>query len=701
MGKKKHHRKSDQEIQNPVISKKLFWYDQLNITLIFILITSLVFTHSIKFYSIFTSTKLFSLRIITLIILLLTGYKFFKEKQINLSTPKFYLGLLGYGFVCVLNTIISINTYTSLFGQPDQYLGLFTVLNFILIAFLTAQILNTKNLQTIFIKYFISIGFISAIYGFLQYHQFIGDPSMWDQDPTLRVFGTFGHSNHFAAFLGMNIMLSLGIFFYTKNFYWKVFAAAGVLISFITLSYTASRGGLFAVLFSLLFFGLIFFHLIYKNFKTKYEIKNLKSSLKFIWQKYHRTSMSLLTSLIIFVIIIVSSSPLIINKFQNSYIFQRFEALNQTFNQGLIPDRVSWWLSMFAMIKDSPIYGHGLSTFKDRYNAYRRLDYRNIDDLQYEVTPESGHMEYLSIFATQGVIGLTTYLIPIIFVFYLALKKFKEENLTKEHFLLLGLLSALMVYLTQVLISFGVVDIWSMFFILLGFTAIFINTELKKEIKFGNATTWAIFLIIILIFVFGTKFSITQIKVEFWRRQTVSAETAKVYNHAIESYEKILELENKNAFYHADYGDFLFRLANLNEYQSQKEELLKQAISHYDQAIALNPWQPHFFANLGLSAIHLAKFYTELKSNQELTGQYLQITIKAYEQAIKNGPNNPLHLYNLMKVYALVSQFDKFYQTGDEILTMRKDYKDTLDLLIEVAKFNKDLEKAEYYETMK
>ncbi|OGJ47474.1 hypothetical protein A2272_06060 [Candidatus Peregrinibacteria bacterium RIFOXYA12_FULL_33_12] len=648
------------------------WYDQILVVLIFLLIPALIFLYSTAVYTVFTSPKLFALRILSLLILVVFAWKTMKEKQITFVSPKFYLFLSAYGLVSIINTIITVNLHTSLFGIPERFLGLFTTLNFLLVAFFTAQILNKKNLQKFFIQVFVVFGAIASIYGIFQYYGLVGDPSTWDQDPTQRVFGTFGHANHFGAFLGVNTMLALGLSFSEKNNFLKCIYGLIALLSFITIFDTASRGALGAILISVIFFIVHFGYLNYPKIKKYY--------------------FNLTVAFLIGVILIIVSNSIWLPKLKNSFLFTRIQTIEENYEKGFIPDRVSWWFSMLEMIKDKPVFGYGLSTFKEIYSQYRRLDYRNPDDLQYEIEPEAGHMEYLNIAATQGLVGLATYLLPIIYVFYLAYKKIKNSENCSEQFIIIGLLSALVAYLTQVLISFGVVSTWSLFFILLGLTISYVTIDDPVKFKvwdFKPKIEIIIFILALLIFIIGSDFSVNQLRVEFWRRQAERAAVFKDYPKVKDALEQVVELEPANAYYYADYGDFLVKLSVLNELADQKALLLKEAIVAYEKTIKLNNLHPHFFANLGLASLNLADFYQN-SGNQELVSQYLMLAIKAYEEAVVKGPNNPLHLYNLMKVYAITGQFDKFFETGDKILAMRKDYKDTLKLLTEVAKANKN-----------
>lgn len=692
MSQKKH--KNLQNIQSSTSSNEnQNWYDQVLVSLLFLTVPSLIFAHTIQVYSVFTAPKLFLLRILTLLMILTISYKFWSEQKIKIISPTFYVFLGLYAFVSILNSVWSVNIYDSLHGVPGRFMGLFTRLDFLVLAFLTTQILSTKKVQRNFVIWLVGFGFLSALHGYLQYKGIFGDPSNWDQDPTKRVFGSFGHANHYAAFLGMIASLSLGLFFSTKNKVAKGFYIITGLLGLLTLLATASRGGLIAFIVAIMFFIIISFYLFYKKINLENDINNFCNFLKFIFVKYKKTSITILSSAFVALILILIFQSTLIQKINNSFFVERFRILQSTYEQGLVPDRISWSLSMIDMIKDKPLLGYGLSTFKDIFNSYRRLDYRDIDDLQYEVTPEFGHMEYLSIASTQGLIGLLTYLLPIVYIFYLSFKHFKNEQ-NQDNYFLLGLLAACVVYITQVLVSFGVIETFSLFFIFLGLSAAYLSKEQIEE-KITGATKHIILIISFLLFIFGMLYSINRIKVEFWLRQAQVAEITAKYDHAISSYTRILELEPNNATYYSNYADLLFRLSENPEFVDNKEEFLKASIQNYEEAIARNTWLPHLYSNVGLSALHLANFYKN--TDNKLTSEYLFYSVESYEKAANKGTNNPLHLYNLMKIYGLIGQFDKSYEIGEKILKIRLDYKDTFSVLIQFAELAGNTEKAKEY----
>ncbi|MBU1446161.1 O-antigen ligase family protein, partial [Patescibacteria group bacterium] len=334
--------------------------------------------------SIFAFPKLYVFRMMTIIVIGIWGARLFIYKNIHFRFTKFFWFAIAYAIICGLNTIYTVNLWTGLFGTYGRFIGLLTVLNLIFWMYILINELNTREKIIKLLWYSVITAFFIGLYGIFQHFGFSFGDYSWTQDATLRMFSTVGHSNHVAAYLGMNVMIAIGLFAARKFDWYKIALSCMMFFMLIAVIFTASRGGILAIMASAVLWFIL-------SLKQKRFVNTLKT--------YGKAALFVFAVLILF--IAVFREPL-----KNLEIVQRTEYTIESISQGNFPDRISWWFSSIEMIKDQPIFGHGLSVYRDIYNQYRRTDYRIEEDKQDHITPESAHMEYFTILAQQGILGL-------------------------------------------------------------------------------------------------------------------------------------------------------------------------------------------------------------------------------------------------------------------------------------------------------
>ncbi|MBI5754911.1 O-antigen ligase family protein, partial [Candidatus Peregrinibacteria bacterium] len=406
---------------------------------------------NIEVKSSFNMPKLFALRLFTIAAIIISAYQMWRSGSFSYIKTRFNRYLAIYSIVIFFVTIFSVQIDASIIGTEGRFLGIITMFNFFLLAFLTMNTLTTRKRLIIFISVSTATAFLLAIYGLMQnasdiatyprlapiVQKIVGDPAHWTQDPTDRVFGTMGHANHFGAYLAFHIMLLGGLILTVKKWWAKILMAMAGLIMFSAVMTTESRGAIVALVAGIFIFAI---------FSAKIE-----------WNGIKRWKWPILGLFVAMILVVGIFQGQIVEKVKNSGLGQRTIGTIQFLQAGNIPDRVSWWFSSFEMFADHPILGQGLSTYKDVYNLYRRLDYKVPGDEQDTTTPESTHMAYFNILAEQGIVGLTAYIFFIGFVVF-TLGKFvwlSTTNISTYHSIIIGILAALTTYLVQVLMSFG------------------------------------------------------------------------------------------------------------------------------------------------------------------------------------------------------------------------------------------------------
>jgi len=650
--------------------------------LIYALIILVPTIYHTGFDAAFTTPKLALLRVITILIVIVWGVQVVAQKKIIYRKSPLNKWIVGYGFVLGLTTLFSSYFWGSFFGDQGRFLGLVTMLNLLFLAIVILNFFQSKaHIQKI-IKISVWTAMVLGLYGLLQFKGVVGAEN-WDFDPTLRVFGTIGHSNHFGAYLAFHFMLLVGLFINTPRLSRRVVYGMGGFIMLLTILATASRGASFAL------FGAVLVFVI------GWGIYN--------WSWVRKQKKRILAVLIITIIAATIFHKPIINRFENLNLTQRTVSTIDYMMQGNIPDRVSWWFSSLAMIRDNPVLGHGLSTFRDTYNLYRRTDYRVPGDVQDKVTPESAHMEYLNIAATQGILGLIVYLGLILCWASLIWRILRGKDISKrKKITALSLLTAGLVYLAQVLMSFGVVATLVPLYILIGMSGTYYHviadpdpqTKQLKNIRISSLNRWISVVVIFFFVISCSWFTYRQAKAEwaFEKAEQLRGEVGLM----IEAYEEAVAAMPWMYTYWEKFGMDAFEFSTYSNDIEVVKYLLSESIGAYLVAYELVQTQPYLQSNLGLAYIVYAEVLEAEGKNVE-AAEFRKVGEEFYQEAITLGVNNPLYAYNFGLLLMGLDRDQEAKEAFLHILTFRDPYQRVYTKLAEIEVNNENYEEARNY----
>ena len=112
---------------------------------------------------------------------------------------------------------------------------------------------------------------------------------------------------------------------------------------------------------------------------------------------------------------------------------------------------VSWrkkiWMDSLVMIKERPVFGHGINTYMTLFQEYRRKTWRPVYD-----NPTYAHNCYIQIATETGLVGLTFFLWIIGRFFRRIIQSMKNQYLNEEadlNILLMGLSAGVFAFLVQ------------------------------------------------------------------------------------------------------------------------------------------------------------------------------------------------------------------------------------------------------------
>lgn len=638
------------------------WYDKAIVWLIYGLAAALPLVFSTSFYSNFAAPKLLLLRTVTLLVLLLWGWKSYVEEKITWRRGMFSWVLLLYAAVLVLTTVTSSNVFTSLFGTETRFLGVFTQLNFLLIAWLVYNFLVTKKQLKTFIAVMCVTGIVVLmLYGWMQYFGLFQDGFSWSQNPQERVFGTLGHSNHFGAYMGMCVLLSFGVIPFVGNKILKRLLVLCAHAAFLVIFLTGSRAAFVATALALLMVGAI---LVWRS-----------DSLKNFFKKHGKVMVLILAAVVGLVYLFrqqLAEIPLV----------QRFQQGASAVEDGYTPDRLSWWYSSLEMFKDRPLLGSGLGTFRDMYNGYRRYDYRvaGPGNIQYQISPESSHNDYIDILVTQGLVGFAAFAVMIVFVFSVMDRKLFRQKRDELFYVTLGVKGAIMVYMIQVFVNFGVVDTLSVFFLLLGAgvsASMPAGSEKFAEVPFKPLVKESVLFVFLILVIWGGVSTLREARAEYYYKNAVIEQSLGRPENARVWYEETVGNQPYRYEYYQAFADMAFKTATATAVDPEfSKQYLLLALENYQKATRLNNFHPSTYYNMGVTSIQLARM--------EQNDSYFQQGLNQLQQAIKLSPNNPLYAYESAKIFAELGKNDLAVQNFNNVVRLDPKYMDAQQRLQEL-----------------
>lgn len=713
-------------------------------TLVFTFLLPLVFSQSIV--AVFTMPKLFLLRIFGAVILLLFAWALFKNKRPVFFRTRLNLFITLYGGWLILASLFSSALFVSLFGVENRFVGLFTLLNYLLLFFTALHFFGQRRFAIAFFHLGALTGLITALIGVFQfiYASFASvlaklpffdgavpffvylsrekwldilpklDPGTinsyqlsfwlfyglllagiafvwagsrlftdrkhkifiavligaaflalqkfslntalaeWSQAPQFRAFSTIGHGNHLGGFLAATLPLSIILFSLARDFSGRVIYGLSSVICFVALILTASRGA---------FFGLaLAVFLVVAIGVCKYRARLLLIGRKFFWRVVIAAMVAALA--VFFSWGKIATLPI---------VYRSVETVNFIL-AGNIPDRFSWWLSSWSMIKDHPVFGVGTEAYRNNYNFYRRADYRSPLNDQYGITPESSHFELLNIAATQGVIGLVLFLLLLIGAWSLMIKAVMRTADRENGLVIMGFFASSAAYIGQTMISFGVIATTTYFYFTLGLGAAAALESLggeRTELKISRRS-WAaaaLFSVAVLLFWLG----VSQYRAHYYYSRGLEEEQRGRGNEALENYNNSIAILPLHYASYEKKGDIYLLTSNKQPTLPLISDFLNQAINSYGTSLYYSPGLPNVEGNIAQAYSKLAQVFA-LSGNRQGAAEALKKSKSYAAKAIALGPNNPIFAYTYGDILVEHGLYDEAFAAYKQAYDLDPDW---------------------------
>ena len=369
-------------------------------------------------------------------ILIIIGFAFwvFKaldKEQIKFAPSPLNLPILSFMVICIFSLFWSDSPFISLIELPLFLAG--PILYFITIN----NIYDKRQIEHLLNTILIS-GALLGIYGILQYQGI--DFSFWAKNiGRQQVFGLFGNVNYFAEYLIVPLSIAVPLFFTSNNRIKKVLLLIGILSMGTTLIITFTRGSYLGFAIALIFMFFLF------------QLSRGKSFIK----KNKKIFIIILVAVIILTLLFVIPTPLNDTGTVISKIKSRI-SVSQLTQSSSIKRRIATWKFTALMIKDHPLLGSGLGTFKYntlRYQA-RFFDQGQNRSLYPYGIANQAHNEYLQFWAEIGIIGLAVFIWLMITYFNYGIRYLKREKNEQKQGMVIGLMGAVVAVLVDGIFGF-------------------------------------------------------------------------------------------------------------------------------------------------------------------------------------------------------------------------------------------------------
>ena len=564
------------------------------------------------------SLKVFLLRIAAVALIggiILRGTFILPSKKILFAFLLFLTGSL-------VPVFYSGNFHTSFIGIYPFYAASGLTLLCLGVIFVVSAGLK-KNEALFLIKIILVSALLVSIYGILQYAGI--DFLAWCGNFYPRIWSTLGNPNFLAAYLA--VLLPIGIYQYVRT--GSIFYLSALLLNIVALFLTASRAGAVSAVVGVGFAVLI-----------------LKRQSQF--KKY----LKLLALILIAVLIIFGT----LNRSRISEIATRYIS-SFDIKESNVASRLNQWSTGVNMFLEKPLFGWGKNGY---YIHFRR--YMNEEFLKYTSdlsVPGYPHNYILQILVDGGIIfSLFIIFWWVVFFRYIYINRYKMEALT-------GVIGASFVaFFVGVMFSFNVVEVETIFWVLLGIAVASVGEVRKYDIRKDKVRY--IFLIPLVLMVV---FSINRLYADY------------LYHKG--RYNKSSQLAPEIAKYRMSYGRKLFMEREYEEAEKVFTEQIKrtpfnalaynglasvykkqgrteEAIKHFVKAIELDPY-------LLDARLKLALIYRDLNKYDSAAAQYIA-ALKINEKLI-----NPR--YNLGVIYYIKGEYDNALREWEKVLEYNPDHK--------------------------
>jgi O-antigen ligase/Tfp pilus assembly protein PilF len=655
------------------------WTKAIEITVIaLIILVPIVFYPYIL--NIFHPVKELTTTLLVVIGMMFWGFKIINEEKIQFISTPLNLPVLGFMAICALSLFWSDSPFISLKELPLFLSG--PLLYFIVVN----NVHNEKQINRI-ISAILIIGGLFGIYGILQYNGI--DFLFWVGNVERgKVFGLFGNAGYFAEYLILPLPIAVSLFLVSKNKIIKSLLLIGILTMASAIALTFSRTPYLSLVISFIFMLLLF----------------VISRGKRLFKENKKIIIVILTTIVLIVSLFVIPTSLNEKGTVLSKIKERV-SISQLGSEFFTGRRVAIWKYTIPMIKDYPLLGSGIGTYKYNTLKYQAIFFDRGENrsLYPHGFADKAHNEYLQLWAELGIIGLGIFLWLIISYFNYGFKNLRKIKNKYRQGIIIGLMGSIVAFLVDAIFWFPMhqpVNI-VLFWLILGLTFLELRDnevcidkkiQIQKNIKEKTKREKdddifrfkpLLYISIILLIAF-TCFTVVRpfIAQIYWYYGNQEIKNNN-YNKSIKIYEKALKYDPYLGQAYYDLGLIL----NNKGFSNAAQEYFEKAEKYFD-----HPELPRNLAIVYLSNQNYEKAVSELKQaisykkdEESMLPLYAElgnayITLKRYKpaeialkEALKIDPDFINAHYGLASVYLKENKTEEALKELQKIIEIDPD----------------------------
>jgi len=398
-------------------------------------IIALVILIPLAFYpyciTVFLPAKEMVAEVLIVLALMFWGFKILSKEEFKFAYTPLNIPILSFIAICLLSLIWSNSFFVSLKELPLFLAG--PLLYFVV----TNNISDERQIRRI-LNVLLIIGSLFGIYGIFQYNGI--DFSFWMRNiGRQQVFGLFGNVNYFAEYLIVPLPIAVSLFFATQNKLKKILLLIGIIAMSASLTATFTRGSYLGFGVSLIFMSFLFLISRGKNF-----IKRNK-----------KIFIAILTVVIIITFLFIIPTPLNKPGTAIEKIKSRV-SISQLSQSSSIKRRIATWKFTVLMIKDHPLFGSGIGTYKYNTLRYQAKFFEQGDNrsLYPHGFADKAHNEYLQLWAELGIVGLVIFIWLMVSYFGYGLKMLRKIEDEYRQGIIIGLMGTVVAVLVDGLFGF-------------------------------------------------------------------------------------------------------------------------------------------------------------------------------------------------------------------------------------------------------
>ena len=338
------------------------------------------------------TTEFFELNKLTLIILstillaILWAVRLMMGHKIELAKSIIDFPLVIFTGVYALATVFSMNKTVSIFGSQGRWLGLFSLVVFVIYYYIATPLYrNPKAIRTAIYAFLTGTGIATFVSLLSYFNIFISSATYMK----LQNFSFYGGTTQTAMFAALSIIMALVLIAYEKNMLVKLGLVGATILSILYVALTGALAAWVMLLVGIV--GMVFYVDLSKVFKDGV---------------YYLAILGTTAAMAIVFLVPATRSVLV----------------NPNFPKELgLPARESWVIAS-STIQNFPLLATGPSTFQTNFTRFRPMTLNATDF--WNVRFDIPFNEIFNIIATVGILGLLA-------TIFLASRMMRLANQTK------------------------------------------------------------------------------------------------------------------------------------------------------------------------------------------------------------------------------------------------------------------------------